>query len=56
MGVEYHAAANVFFDLHRYSPTTGVESTRRLLEYLDRPEESFRVIQVAGSNGEGSTA
>ena len=54
--MEYHEAANVFFDLRRYSPTTGVESTRRLLEYLDRPEESFRVIQVAGSNGEGSTA
>jgi len=54
--MEYHEAANFLFDLRRYSPTTGVESTRRLLEYLARPGESFRVVQVAGSNGKGSTA
>ena len=54
--MEYHEAANFLFDLRRYSPTTGVESTRRLLEYLGRPGEEFRVVQVAGSNGKGSTA
>ena len=54
--MEYHEAANFLFDLRRYSPTTGVESTRRLLEYLGRPGEAFRVVQVAGSNGKGSTA
>ena len=54
--MEYHEAANFLFDLRRYSPTTGVESTRRLLEYLGRPSEELRVVQVVGSNGKGSTA
>ena len=54
--MEYHEAANFLFDLRRYSSTTGVESTRRLLEYLGRPGEELRVVQVAGSNGKGSTA
>jgi dihydropteroate synthase len=54
--MEYHEAANFLFDLRRYSPRTGVDSTRRLLDYLGAPEEDLRVIQVAGSNGKGSTA
>lgn len=54
--MEFHEAANFLFDLRRYSPKTGVESTRRLLEYLDSPDEDLRVVQIAGSNGKGSTA
>ncbi len=54
--MEYHEAANFLFDLRRYPPAKGVESTRRLLEHLDRPDEDLRVVQVAGSNGKGSTA
>jgi dihydropteroate synthase len=54
--MEYHEAANFLFDLRRYSPRTGVESTRRLLDYLDAPDEDLRVVQIAGSNGKGSTA
>ncbi|QLD86577.1 dihydropteroate synthase [Natronomonas halophila] len=54
--MEYHEAANFLFDLRRYSPRTGVESTRRLLDYLDAPDDGLRVVQIAGSNGKGSTA
>ena len=54
--MEYHEAANFLFDLRRYSPTTGVESTRRLLEFLGGPGEDLRVVRIAGSNGKGSTA
>ncbi|WP_336136884.1 dihydropteroate synthase [Natronomonas amylolytica] len=54
--MEYHEAANFLFDLRRYSPRTGVESTRRLLDYVDAPDEDLRVVQIAGSNGKGSTA
>ena len=54
--MEYHAAADFLFDLRRYPPAKGIESTQDLLAHLDGPEEGLRVIQVAGSNGKGSTA
>ncbi|OYR46488.1 MULTISPECIES: dihydropteroate synthase [unclassified Halorubrum] len=54
--MEYHEAANFLFDLRRYPPAEGVESTRRLLDHLDGPGEELQVVQVAGSNGKGSTA
>jgi len=54
--MEYQAAANVLFDLGRFPPGTGVESTRALLEHLGDPHEDLTVVQVAGSNGKGSTA
>jgi dihydropteroate synthase len=54
--MEYHEAVGFLFDLRRYPPAVGVESTRRLLDRLGRPDEDLRVVQVAGSNGKGSTA
>ncbi|MFW6045293.1 MAG: dihydropteroate synthase [Natronomonas sp.] len=54
--MEYHEAANFLFDLQRYATGVGVESTKRLLSSLDDPQDSFRVVQIAGSNGKGSTA
>ena len=54
--MEYHEAANFLFDLRRYPSRTGVDPTRRLLEYLGRPGEDLRIVQIGGSNGKGSTA
>ncbi len=34
----------------------GLERTRRLLDALGRPEDAFRIVHVAGTNGKGSTA
>jgi len=54
--MEYQAAANVLFDLQRFPPQTGLESTRDLLAHLGDPHEGLTVVQIAGSNGKGSTA
>ena len=54
--MEYHEAANFLFDLRRYPSRRGVAPTRRLLEYLGRPGENLRIVQIGGSNGKGSTA
>jgi dihydropteroate synthase len=54
--MDYHEAANFLFDLRRYSPRTGVTSTERLLGHLDNPHAGLPCVQVAGSNGKGSTA
>ena len=54
--MQYHEAANFLFDLRRYRPSPGTASTARLLEHLGNPHEGVDFVQVAGSNGKGSTA
>ncbi|WP_135665349.1 dihydropteroate synthase [Halorhabdus rudnickae] len=54
--MRYHEAANFLFDLRRFSPRPGTEATRELLGYVDDPQESLTAVQIAGSNGKGSTA
>src|SRR5688500_9021828 len=34
----------------------GLRNTELLLESLDNPERSFPAVQIAGTNGKGSTA
>ncbi|MFC4449280.1 dihydropteroate synthase [Halorussus aquaticus] len=54
--MDYHEAANFLFDLRRFRPKPGTESTAQLLAHLDDPHEGVEYVQVAGSNGKGSTA
>jgi len=54
--MEYHEAASFLFDLRRYPPRADLDSTRALLAHLNDPHGEYAVVQVAGSNGKGSTA
>ena len=54
--MEYHEAADFCFDLRRFSVRPGTESVRALREQLDEPGTDVPFVQVAGSNGKGSTA
>ncbi|GAB3683607.1 dihydropteroate synthase [Salinarchaeum chitinilyticum] len=54
--MEYPEASNFLFGLRRFGPKTGTESTADLLAELDDPHETVDFVQVAGSNGKGSTA
>ena len=54
--MDYREAANFLFDLRRFRPRPGTESTAKLLAHLDDPHEGVEYVQVAGSNGKGSTA
>lgn len=54
--MEYYEAANFLFDLQRYPPRKGTDATRELLGALDDPHDELTCIQIAGSNGKGSTA
>ncbi|WEL29178.1 dihydropteroate synthase [Haloferax volcanii] len=54
--MEYHEAVNFLFDLRRFQVKPGTESIRRLLSHLGDPHEGVSFVQVAGSNGKGSTA
>jgi dihydropteroate synthase len=54
--MQYHEAVDFLFGLRRFAMRPGVESTREFLAHLGDPQESFDCVQVAGSNGKGSTA
>jgi dihydropteroate synthase len=54
--MRYDEAANFLLDLRRYRPKPGTDSTADLLSALGDPHEGTRYVQVAGSNGKGSTA
>ncbi|MFC6716809.1 dihydropteroate synthase [Natrialbaceae archaeon GCM10025810] len=54
--MEYHEAADFLFDLRRFRPKPGTASTADLLAHLENPHDGVRFVQVAGSNGKGSTA
>ena len=54
--MHYHEAARFLFDLRRFSISPGTEGVEALLDHLGNPEETVPFVQIAGSNGKGSTA
>ncbi|WP_144799738.1 dihydropteroate synthase [Halorubrum depositum] len=54
--MDYHEAAGFLFDLRRFSVKPGTERVAALLDRLGNPEDDVPFVQVAGSNGKGSTA
>ncbi len=54
--MEYSEAANYLFDLRRFRPKPGTETTAALLAHLEDPQAGLQCVQIAGSNGKGSTA
>ncbi|MFB6281925.1 MAG: folylpolyglutamate synthase/dihydrofolate synthase family protein, partial [Haloferacaceae archaeon] len=54
--MEYQEAAEFLLDLRRFGVSPGIESVRELLAELDDPHDGLTVVQIAGSNGKGSTA
>ncbi|EMA37251.1 dihydropteroate synthase [Halococcus hamelinensis] len=54
--MEYHEARNALERLRRVRPKLGTATTATLLDSLDDPHEGMTAVQVAGSNGKGSTA
>jgi len=54
--MEYHEAVNYLESLDRSRPKLGTETTARMLSTLGDPHERVDCVQIAGSNGKGSTA
>jgi len=54
--MQYHDAAEYLESLQRHRPKLGVETTARMLSHLGTPQAGIDIVQVAGSNGKGSTA
>lgn len=54
--MSYEGAIAYLYSLRKYGMKFGLDNTRRLLSALENPQESFRCIHVAGTNGKGSTS
>jgi len=54
--MDYPEASNFLFGLRRFGQRPGTESAADLLAELGDPHEAVTFVQVAGSNGKGSTA
>jgi dihydropteroate synthase len=54
--MDYHEAADFLFDLRRFAVRPGTESTAALRAELGDPGDDLPFVQIAGSNGKGSTA
>ncbi len=52
----YKEAVSYLYETPKFTKKNSLEHTRRLLGWLGHPEESFRIIHVAGSNGKGSVS
>ena len=54
--MEYHEAADYLTSFQRRRPKLGIETTARMLSHFDDPQDDVDCVQIAGSNGKGSTA
>ncbi|MFD1599395.1 dihydropteroate synthase [Halobellus rarus] len=54
--MEYHVAADYLTSFQRRRPKLGIETTARMLSHFDDPQDDVECVQIAGSNGKGSTA
>lgn len=50
----YEETVRAILEIPRYTTKNKLEHTRELLRRLGNPQEKFKVIHVAGSNGKGS--
>ena len=52
--MDYQDCVNYIEEIPRFTKKTDLAHTRRLLAELGHPEESLRILHVAGTNGKGS--
>ena len=54
--MSYEGTIAYLYSLQKYGMKFGLDNISRLLSALKNPQESFRSIHVAGTNGKGSTS
>ncbi|MFC6723832.1 bifunctional folylpolyglutamate synthase/dihydrofolate synthase, partial [Halobium palmae] len=54
--MQYYEAINYLASLQHSRPKLGLETTAAMLDHLGNPHVDVDVVQIAGSNGKGSTA
>ena len=54
--MSYESALDALFHLQRFGIKLGLDTTTALLSSLGDPHQQFKTVQIAGTNGKGSTA
>lgn len=54
--MKYEEALNWIHGLYRFGSNLGLERVTKLMELLGNPQDKFRSVHVAGTNGKGSTS
>ena len=54
--MKYHEAADYLLSFQQRRPKLGIDTTARMLSHFGDPHEEIDCVQIAGSNGKGSTA
>jgi len=54
--MDYHEAADYLTSFQQRRPKLGIDTTTRMLSHLGDPHLDVDCVQIAGSNGKGSTA
>ena len=54
--IEIQEALKRLYSLHDFGVKLGLSNITRLVEHLGNPQNKFKIIHVAGSNGKGSVA
>jgi dihydrofolate synthase / folylpolyglutamate synthase len=52
----YEQCLSNLFKLHRFGIKLGLETIQRILSDIGNPQEDFKCIHIAGTNGKGSVA
>ncbi len=54
--MKINEALDKLYSMHKFGVKLGLENITKLLDYLGNPQNKFKSIHIAGSNGKGSTA
>lgn len=54
--MNYEQAINFIHSTYKFGSKLGLENISRLTELLGNPQNSYKIIHVAGTNGKGSTS
>lgn len=54
--MDYSSSLEFLYSLQFFGIKLGLENTRILLERLGNPQQTLRIVHIAGTNGKGSTA
>ena len=49
-------AKDILTSCEKFHITLGLERIKRIMELLDNPQDTFKSIHIAGTNGKGSCA
>lgn len=54
--MNYNDTISYLYCLQKHGIKLGLDNTRRLLSLLGNPQESFKAVHIAGTNGKGSAS